>query len=185
MALVFEYRLTGVESLTRMQCINAVKRALRSMAEYWHEAFLWKRFTEIGYSEYNFRWRSAKYDKAKERRRGHTNPLVNTGAGRDEAMSLATLARIRVTRDKVTIPLPRKFNLSNPRGPKMSEEVRAVSRAEVRALEENLVWNIDHELAAEAEPSEGTVGPRVGRLKISGLRGGQRIVNPVVRRTAA
>ena len=185
MALVFEYRLTGVESLTRMQCINAVKRAMRLMAEYWHEAFLWKRFTPLGYTEYNFHRRSTKYDKAKEKFRHHTNPLVNTGEGRDEAMSPSTVARIRVTRDKVTIPMPRKFNRSNPKGPKMSDEVRAVSRGEVKILEENLVFNIDHELAAEAQPTEGTVGPRVANLKISGLRGGQRIVNPVVRRTAA
>lgn len=185
MALVFEYRLTGIESLTRMQCIGAVKRSLRRLGEYWHEAFLWKRFTPLGYSEYGFRRRSQKYDKAKLRFRGHVNPLVNSGEGRDEAMSPATIARIRVTRDKLTIPLPRKFNRSNPRGPKMSDEVRAVSRAEVKVLEENLVLYINDELARIAQPTEGTVGPRVGRLKISGLRGGQRIVNPVARRTAA
>lgn len=184
MALVFDYRLTGIESLTRMQCVNAVKDALRRVGEYWCDAFLWKRFTEIGYTEYNFRWRSRKYDKAKERHRGHTNPLVNTGEGRDEALATAA-QRVRVTRDKLTIPLPRKFNRNNPRGPKISEEVRAVSRAEVKVLEENLVFYINDELAQLAPPTEGTVGPRVGRLKISGLRGGQRIVNPVVRRTAA
>lgn len=185
MALVFQYRLTGIESLTRMQCIDAVKRGLRQLGEYWCEAFLWKRFTPLAYTEYGFHRRSRKYDEAKKRFRGHTNPLVNSGEGRDEAMSPSTVARIRVTREKLTIPLPRKFNRSNPKGPKMSEEVRSVSRAEVKVLEENLVLYINDQLARVAQPTEGTVGPRVGRLKISGIRGGQRIVNPVVRRSAA
>jgi hypothetical protein len=145
MAIVLEYKLTGIELLTRMQVVNAMKAALRATGEYWHEAFAWKRFTPLGFTEYGFEPRSRKYNEAKLLHYGHTNPLVATGEGREEALSESTKSRIRVTRDSVTIPLPTKFNLYNPKGPNMADEVRAVSKQELSILEENLVINIERD----------------------------------------
>ena len=107
--------------------------------------------------------------KARHRPAAAGLPLVLTGEGRDEALSESTKSRIKVTRDSVTIPLPRKFNLYNPQGPNMSEEVRAVSRAELRILEENLVLLIDEELD-RAVPAHlrnrGEIGGRVSSLRL-------------------
>jgi hypothetical protein len=187
MAIRVEVTLTGIEALTRSGVINAMKRALRSLGEYWHDAYAWKRFTPLGYSEYRFRQRSAQYNKAKLRFRGHTNPLLLTGEGRDETLSESTKRRIRVTRSAVTIPLPTKFNRYNPKGPNMAEEIRAVSRAEIPQLEENLVVYIDEELD-RAVPAHlrnrGFIGGRVSRLKLIGTSR-QRIVEPIARRKAA
>jgi hypothetical protein len=185
MAIVISYKLTGIETLTRMQVVNAFKRALLALGAYWHDAMAWKRFTQLGYSEYGFARRSPRYDKAKVRHLRHNNPLVRTGEGRDEALHPSTVARIRVTRDSVTIPMPRKFNRYNPRGPNMAEEVRAVSRAEIQILEDRLVMFIDDELAREVKPEDQGANPRVQSLRLHGMRGGQRIVNPVARRSAA
>ncbi|HMP05840.1 MAG TPA: hypothetical protein PJ982_05780 [Lacipirellulaceae bacterium] len=179
--IVVHVKLTGVETLTRSRVNAALKRAMRLLGEYWHDAMAWKRFTEIGYTEYQFRQRAAKYVKAKRAHRGHNLPLVLTGAGRDEALGDGTRRRIRATRDKVTIPMPRKFNRSNPAGPDMSREVRAVSRGEIPVLERVLVQAIDGELIKE---SGDQPPPRVARLRLGSFRTGQRIVNPV-RRIAA
>lgn len=183
--IVLEYKLTGIELLQRMQVVNAMKRALRRMGEYWHEAYAWKRFTPLGFTEYGFRPRSIKYTKAKLKHWGHANPLVASGEGRDEALSESTKARIRVTRDSVTIPLPRKFNLYNPKGPNMADEVRAVSSAELRQLEENLVIYIEDELDKEVPAhlrNRGEIGGRVKSLELKRFRPSG---NPVTRRAAA
>lgn len=182
MAVYIEYKLTGAEALTRMQVVNALKAALRRLGEYWFEAMLWKRFTPRGHTEYGFRVRTLKYSKAKLKYRGHNLPLVNSGQGKREAMNESTRARIRVTRDKVTIPLPRKFNRSNPKGPRMSEEIRAVSRAELQLLEENLVWYIDEELDAAVPPhlrNRGYIGGRASGVRF------RKSGNPATRRAAA
>jgi hypothetical protein len=195
MAIVIEYQLTGIEVLTRIQVVNALKAALRSLGEYWHEAFAWKRFTPLGYSEYGFRPRTLKYDRAKQRHLGHTNPLLGSGKrkgvfighGRDELLSESTKTRIRVTRDSVTIPMPRKFNQYNPKGPNMSEEVRTVSTGELRQLEENLVLYIEEELD-RAVPvhlrNRGEIGGRVESLELKTFRP-FRTFSPAQRRAAA
>ncbi len=177
--IVFEYKLTGIELLTRMQVVNAVKRALRKTGEYWHEAFLWKRFTPLAYQEYGFKLR-----KVRKRHNARTkNPLVHTGEGMEEAMSETTVARIKVTRDSVTIPLPRKFNRYNPKGPNMSEEIRAVSRSEIRALEQNLVIDIEAELDKEVPAHMRNRGYIGGRVKSLSLKRFRR--SPIVRGSAA
>lgn len=190
MAIVVEYKLTGIELLTRSQVINAVKEALRRTGEYWFDAFLWKRFTPLGFTEYGFRSRSRKYEsyKFKHRPAAAGVPLVLTGEGRDQAQSESTRHRIRATRDKVTIPLPTKFNLYNPKGPRMVDEVRHVTAAELRQLEGVLVQAINDELDKQVPAhlrNRGEIGGRVESLRLSPLRGG-RGGNPAdIRRKAA
>jgi hypothetical protein len=67
--IVVEYKLTGIELLTRTQVNNAAKHALRRVGEYWHEAFAWKRFTPLGFTEYGFKRRTIKYMRRKARHR--------------------------------------------------------------------------------------------------------------------
>ena len=187
MALVITYQLTGIETLTKKQVNDALKAAMRSVGEYWHDAFAWKRFTSLGYTEYNFRPRSRKYNQYKIRHRGHDNPLVLSGEARDEALSESTKTRIRTTRDSVTVPLPRKLNRYNPAGPNLSQEVRAVSRDEIRQLEQALVAFIHAELDRQVpahQRNRGFVGGRVESLQIRGSRA-HRVIEPIARRRAA
>lgn len=191
MPIVIDYKLTGVESLTRTQVINAMKRALRGIGEYWFDAFLWKRFTPLGHTEYGFRKRSRKYDRFKRKHAvdGDGVPLVFTGEGRTLATSESTRARIHVTRHSVTIPLPRKFNRYNPKGPNMSEEVRHVSPAELRVLADNLVLLADAELANEVPAHlriPGALKPQVKSLRLRNTQRQRRIGSPLnIRRRAA
>lgn len=185
--IVIEYKLTGIELLTRSQVINAVKRALRKMGEYWHEAFAWKRFTRAAYSEYGFKPRALKYEKRKKTKFGEALPLVFSGEARGQLLSESTKARIKVTRDTVRIPMPTKLNQYNPKGPNMPEEVRKVSRAELDVLQENLVIWIEDELNAEVPAhlrNRGFIGGKVKRLKLTGFRQ-RKSANPVERQKAA
>lgn len=184
--IVVDYKLTGIELLTRSQVINAVKRALRSLGEYWHDAYAWKRFTPQGAVEYGFRPRSAKYNRRKLRKFGEALPLVFSGETRDELLSENTKARIRVTRDTVRIPMPTKLNRYNPAGPTLPEEVRRVSRAELNTLQAHLVTWIEDEINSEV-PSHlrqrGFTGGQVVRAKLTNFR--RPSANPVERRKAA
>lgn len=186
--IVVDYKLTGIELLTRMQVVNAVKRALRRMGEYWHEAFAWKRFTAEGGQEYGFKPRRYTYDNKKRKYFGEALPLVFRGDTRDELLSENTKARIRVTRDTVRIPMPTRINQFVSRyGIKPADEIKRVSRAELDVLQENLVVWIEGELNSEVPAhlrNQGFTGGSVKRLSIKTFRG-KRNANPVERRKAA
>lgn len=185
--IVVEYKLTGIETLTRMEVVNAVKRALRRLGEYWHEAFAWKRFTREGFFEYGFKLRKLSYDKKKRRHFGEALPLVFSGEAREQLLSESTKARIKVTRDTVRIPMPTKLNQYNPKGPNLPEEVRRISRSELNVLQENLVIWIEQELNREVPAhlrNKGFTGGTVKSLSLKTFRG-KRNANPVERRKAA
>lgn len=197
--IVVEYKLTGIEALTRMQVVNAVKRALRRLGEYWHEAFAWKRFTPLAYSEYGFKTRKSWYDEKKKKWFGEALPLVFSGEAREQLLSESTKARIRVTRDSVSIPMPTKLNQYNPEGPKLPDEVRRVSRAELNILQENMVLWIEQELNNEVPAhlrNQGFLGGGTASVKMVRYRGPRNTTlplnrpanssaNPVERRKAA
>lgn len=185
--IVIDYKLTGIEVLTRMQVINAVKRALRKLGEYWCDAFAWKRFTVEGAREYGFKPRKIKYNRRKRGKFGVALPLVYSGEAREQLLGNSTKNRIRTTRDTVRIPMPTKLNRYNPKGPNLPEEVRRASRAELNVLQENLVIDIEDELEKEVPAhlrNRGFTGGRVKRLKLTGFRP-KPSANPVERRQAA
>lgn len=185
--IVVDYKLTGTEVLSRMQVVNAAKRALQRLGEYWHDAYAWKRFTAAGAAEYGFRQRSAKYSRRKLRQFGEALPLVFSGEAREELLSERTKTSIRVTRDTVRIPMPTKLNRYNPAGPNLPEEVRKVSRAELNTLQENLVLWLENELNREVPShlrARGFVGGQVVRAKLTNFRK-RPSGNPVERRKAA
>lgn len=181
MAIVLSYKLTGIETLTRSQMINAVKRALMRLGEYWFDNFAARRFTEEAYSEYGFRHRSRKYEaaKAKHRPAAAGLPLVLTGEGREQTLSEETRGKIEATRDKLTIRLPTKFNRYNPKGPNMAEEIRAVSPGELKELQDVLVAYIDEELDNEVAPGDRNRGYSGGHVKKLSLRLGPHRPGPV------
>ncbi|MGD9632544.1 MAG: hypothetical protein AB7G28_22775 [Pirellulales bacterium] len=185
--IVVKYKLTGIEALSRSQVIDAVKAALRRLGALWHEAFAWKRFTKLGYTEYGFQSRSTKYDKYKLRHRGHTNPLMLTGEARDQLLSSSTVARIRVSRDTLRIPMPTKLNRYNPAGPNMADEVRAVSKDELRQLSDALVIFIEDELDKQVPPqarNRGEIGGRVRKLELRIFKPSRGVYAPAQRRAA-
>lgn len=170
MAIVMSYELTDTEALTRSQVINALKRAFVMGGQFWFDSYAHKRFTESGAREYNFRRRSFRYSQLKKKHFGHELPLVLTGEGRALTLSDATRQKIKASRDKITIRLPQKFNLHNPKGPNMPKELRAVSRNELRAMEEFLVVAIESELdgaVPRGKRNRGYIGGRVGRINLA------------------
>lgn len=186
--IVVEYKLTGIELLTRMQVVNAVKRGLRRMGEYWHEAFAWKRFTVAGGNEYGFKPRRLSYHNKKVKWFGEALPLVFSGETREQLLGESTKARIKVTRDTVRIPMPTRINqFVSPYGVKPAEEIRRVSRAELNVLQDNLVLWIEDELSREVPVHLRNKGFTGGRVKSLGLKTfrGKRNANPVERRKAA
>lgn len=186
--IVVEYKLTGLEVLTRTQVVNAVKRALKRLGEYWHDAFAWKRFTVPGAFEYGFAPRSLKYQQRKKHKFGEALPLVFSGDTREMLLSDNTKQRITSTRDKVTIPMPTNINQYKPKGGvDIGEEIRKVSRSELNTLQDNLVFLIEDELDKEVPANlrnRGFSGGRVQSLKLSNFRP-KPSANPVERRAAA
>jgi hypothetical protein len=178
-AIVLEYKLTGIEALTRTQVIDAMKKALVRAGEFWHTSFAAKRFSPLGYSEYGFKPRKSRYERAKLRFfPGSAGiPLVLKGAWRDHVLSPSTVSRIRATRDTLRIPL----DAPHPTRPEQVDEVRSVTRDEIRQVKDAMVEFIEEELDAAVPPAErnrGVIGGRVKTLKLKNF-------NPVVRRAAA
>lgn len=186
--IVVEYRLTGIEVLTRTQVINAVKRALVRIGEYWHEAFAWKRFTVAGAQEYGFKPRKLSYNRKKARKFGEALPLFFSGETSQLLLSDDTRRRITSTRDKVTIPMPTNINQYKPNsGISIVDEIRKISRAELNILQDNLVVLINEELDKEVPANlrnRGFSGGHVQSLKLTNFRAKPN-ANPVERRAAA
>lgn len=92
-----------------------------------------KHFTEAGASEYGYATRSRKYTRAKQRKHGHTLPLVYTG----QLRAAVRVPEIRATSKGVKVVL-RGSQKANRRHPKsradMVAELRQVSDTEARRL---------------------------------------------------
>lgn len=146
-------------ALITMETVGAVPRTLakqwsalmreewRRTGHYWHDRYREKHFTRQGGREYKYTRRKGElmrgerrygstYTGRKEKRWGHTRPLVFTGFTR----RLARQRVVRPTRRGVKIPI-RAPGL-NRRHPKsrvnMAREMRTVSRAEVVEITRNL-----------------------------------------------
>lgn len=177
--VVLKYKLTGIEALTRTQVINAMKRALLRVGQFWHDSFAAKRFTKLGFTEYGFKPRSPRFERNKLKFwPGSAGlPLVMKGEWRQSVLSPSTVARIRSTRDTLTIPL----NAPHATRPEQVEEIRTVTRNELNQMKEALVGFIQEELDAEvpaADRNKGVIGGRVKSLSFKNF-------NPIVRRAAA
>lgn len=162
-----EVKLTGIEALSKSQVNRALKEANLKTGKYFRREMLPARFTEqggrrLGYTPRRgeFRVGAVRLDKSsrnlyavkKFRKLGHSDPLVFTGEAKREALSNPT--KVRATRDKFVIPLPRKLNRSNPKSRiRMADEVRLVTDRELSALTKFMVAQIEYELALVAGSS--------------------------------
>lgn len=181
MAIVLDYKLTGIETLTRSRVINAMKRALERLGNYWFDNFAAKRFTHEAFSEYGFAPRSRKYEAAKARFRPEAAglPLVLKGDLREQTLSEETRGKIETTRDKLIIRLPTKANLYNPKGPNMAEEIRAVSPGELKEMQDVLVAYIDEELDNEVAPGDRNKGTNAHVARLALRKGSIHSPGPV------
>lgn len=99
--LSIDIRYTGAAAIRDADWNRVLRAAGTDMGVYWHLNFRPKRFSNIAYTEYNARYRSRPYEKAKKAVKGHYRPLDYSGDSRREA-----------SRRKVTAIIRRKGGLS-------------------------------------------------------------------------
>ena len=149
MVLQVEVELTGIEGLKKSQVNNAMKRAMFAMGLRWRRKYLPFHFEEFGERKYKFARRSRRYERLKKKIHGHTHDLVASGEGK--RLALSGRRKVFATRDKVRIPLPRKYNLRPTKSKvRMADEIRRVTKGEVNSLTKFLVVQIDREISKEA-----------------------------------
>lgn len=152
--LAIDVKLNGIEALTKKQVNDAMKRAMGALGLHWRRKFLPLHFGNAASTRYGYTPRSGErgsgrrfyrsYTARKLRFLGHTRPLEFTGDGKRQALN--GLRTVYPTRDKVRIPLPRKFNFRNKKSKvRMADEIRAVTDGEVKELETFLVAQIERE----------------------------------------
>lgn len=129
----------------------------RAVGRYWHEHFLPKHFTEAGAREYGYFARKGErlppgskayrrsYTGRKERRFGHTLPLVHSGLSR----SLARLLKLRVSSKGGRVLLPTGFNRKHPKSRiVMRDEITRISTGERDVLLHVAQTEMDRQLQA-------------------------------------
>lgn len=165
MAIVVDVKLTGYANLPQSRINAALKAAMRTLGIYWQSNILPEKWGPHAQAKYQLAGRSRKYQAQKRKKFGHTRPLEFSGEGRRLALSADTQARVRSTRDRVTIPLPAKFNW-RPRGGhiKLGDELRRVTNAELRDMTQMLVGQIELELELAGGES-GSVRAKLSRFR--------------------
>lgn len=126
----------------KRQMNNILRDAYLELAKYWHREMLPKHFTLQGAREYGYAkrkgegtsgkafWRS--YTGQKKKHRGHVLPLVWSGTGMKEAISIF---QGRSTYKYGKVHLPRVFNLRHPKSDvDMRSEITAVSARDLEIL---------------------------------------------------
>lgn len=156
--LAVDVKLSGIEGLRKKQVNDAMKRAMFALGLRWRRRYLPLHFGNAAASRYGYTPRGGERGSGKRfrgsytRRKlvflGHTRPLEFTGEGK--RLALNGPQKVIATRDKVRIPLPRKFNFRNPKSKvRMADEIRAVRPDEVAELETFLVAQIEREFDKE------------------------------------
>lgn len=158
MPIVVEVKLRGVEKLSKSQINRAMKAANFATGVHFRRNFLPSRFTQQGGRRLKYTPRAGEvriglvrqgvkqsYAARKQRHLGHSEPLVFSGEGK--RLALSNNRNVRSTRDKIVIPLPRKFNFRNPNSKiRMSDEIRRVTPREAKKLSTFLAAQVDREL---------------------------------------
>jgi hypothetical protein len=150
-----ELKVSGAEGMTKKKLNDITKEALRSTGRRWHEEYLAGHFTKAGAQKYGYGARNGEpgsgaplkrsYTAYKQKKKGHSDPLVFSGKGKTEALANKIVkARIssKMQAAVVTISLPRVFNFNLRRAGRgntnANEEIRRVSNDELRDLESHL-----------------------------------------------
>lgn len=170
--LSVEVKLNGIEGLRKKQVNDAMKRAMEALGKRWRRRYLPLHFGNQASARYGYTPRKGERGSGRRFKRsytgrklaflGHTRPLEFTGEGK--RLALNGPQTVSATRDKVRIPLPRKFNLRNPKSQvRMADEIRAVTPGEIAEMEVFLVDQIEREFAKE------TQGVSVGSLSLDAI----------------
>lgn len=141
---------------------NAVKRAAWTQTGIgWHEFLRPKHFTKEGAAEYGYAprsgetgrikknfWRS--YTGRKQKKYGHTLPLVLSGELRDRSRTASISATATATQSvcRVRLPGANKANFRNPKSPAnldMRDELTRISAAEGEQLAVDLDRHMQRE----------------------------------------
>lgn len=155
MPMFVDVELVGVEALTKKQVNDALKDAMSAMGMRWRRRYLPLHFGNGASTRYGYTPRAGEHGSGKKFNRSytgrklrflhHTRPLEFTGEGKRQALNGQRV--VYATRDKVRIPLPRKFNWRNKKSKvRMADEIRAVTPQEAQELTAFLVENIDRNL---------------------------------------
>lgn len=163
-----ELNVSGAERMTKKRLNDITKEALRAVGNRWHEEYLPGHFTKAGADKYGYGARNGEpgsgaplkrsYTAYKQKKKGHTDPLVFSGRGKKEALGNKIVkARIssKFQTAILTVSLPRVFNFSlrkSGRGnTNANEEIRRVSNDELRDLESHLVKVIEQLYTKEGQ----------------------------------
>ena len=151
-------KVTGAEGMKKAKLNKITRTALRSVGNRWHDKYLARHFTRRGAQIYGYGARSGEtgsgkkephsYVAWKKEKKGHNKPLVKSGKGMREALANKKIkARIGKFDSSVTISLPKIFNFNLRRTGKSktnaNEEIRRVTKAELRDLEKHFVKVLD------------------------------------------
>lgn len=82
---ITEYGATP--GMLKRELNNILKACWQHVGEFWHSRYRAKHFTPAGATEYGYAKRSAKYEKYKQRKQGHKNPLEFSGASKIRTMT--------------------------------------------------------------------------------------------------
>ena len=160
MSVELKDEMIGAAGLKKSQVNQALINAGKFVGVYYHQTMAAGKWEAGALHKYSLAPRSQRYTKIKKKKFHHDRPLEFSGFGRREFLGAGTRARIRATRDRITVPIPRVFNFKHPnsRVP-MIDEMRTVTRGELQELGRRLVEDVNKELNAAA----GTGGRRFAR----------------------
>jgi len=155
---MIKFTITYRPQLSKRGMNRVLRAAYGRIGQVWVDQMLPKHFTKKGAAEYNYAPRAGEqyargskaykrsYTGNKERRRGHTDPLVWSGKTRDQAKSAAS----RPSNTKIRIHLPVGHLYKNPKSrTDPRDEILRVSEAEraklTRLFDRELQRELNHE----------------------------------------
>jgi len=139
----------GSPEATLAELRRAVKPALQDAVKEWHHKFLRRHFFESATTRYGYKARSAKYEQRKQRRKGHTRPLVWSGDMRRMLLRSITLSGTsKRARGKLMGPKYLYQYHKNRDEVHKADEITAVTTDEVTGLAHLVDKNITARLNA-------------------------------------
>jgi len=164
--IAFNIKYSGpIPRHVRARLRRILKEGYQYIGIFWHRHYRAKHFTREAYQEYYYTprkgegktgkafWRS--YTGRKQRRFGHTRPLVWSG----ESERASRRRDVRATSKGVKIFIhANKLNFRNPHSNiNMREEMTRVSTRERETLVERMAWKVNRDLAAITDKTRVTI----------------------------
>jgi len=128
---------------------RGTKRGLEKAVLHWHRTYAKRHFWPSAKARYNYKDRSAAYERRKRRRFGHNKPLVWSGKSRDQILShirVTTTVTREKRRAKGSLTAPRYFWMTRAGHPNKGNEALRVIPEEKSKLHQIVVAEIEKEL---------------------------------------